>query len=106
MRSFLLAVYTASTTGSGGTATITATAGGATGSTSLSINCSAATDTPARPPAVTSLSHPTALRLPGISPPNTGDGSLKSIDGVSCDEAATFASQAASLVQAAVGARE
>jgi hypothetical protein len=73
----ILTIFTAPATG--GTAKITATSGGATGSADVAVNCGpAATATTAPPPPI-----PTASTGGGggvISPPNTGDAGLSDTD--------------------------
>lgn len=69
----VLAVLTAPGT-QGGTATITASAGGVTGSATATINCAQATATNTAIP-------PTAVPPTGITPPATGDGGLEAGSG-------------------------
>jgi hypothetical protein len=74
----VLAVYTAPA-GQSGTATIQAAAAGAAqGSSSIAVNCQAATPTAAVPPTIF-VPAPTVSTGGGggiIAPPNTGDGGL------------------------------
>jgi hypothetical protein len=93
-------LYTAPASQSG-TATITATAGGRSGSTTVQVNCS-----PAQPTAVPQQPAPVPTQSTGgITPPSTGDAGLAEQSGASAYAGIAVVIAISSLLGAFVASR-